>query len=185
MPLTIQVRKNQFPHVLCFWTIITAILIWTLANIKTIGMPLFGTVSYIINPIGLAYASYKTVMSFYNYWYIIFDKKSRLVIDDEGVSDFLTIHSFGTFSWDEVLSFEIKTFVGVKVLLIDLKDPVAFIKRQSRWKQKQARRNFQDFGTPALISEKHVDCDITELMFELRFRQDKVLCTTEASQNGS
>jgi hypothetical protein len=74
-------------------------------------------------------------------------------------------------------------FFGIKVLLISLKNPEAFIKTQSRWKQKLARKNLQDLGTPAFISEKHIDYDITELMFELRFHQDKHFAQQLACQN--
>jgi hypothetical protein len=177
MPVIIFVNKKQFPYNLFILIVITAYFAWNLLQIQAEGNVFngFNYIYYIFYSFLLVITLYRTILQGYNYLYAVFSEHSRLVIDDKGIDDRLTIYSLGQIDWTDVESIEKKNISFYNVLLIRLKNPEAFIEQQSGWKRRDLKRLKRKWGTPMIISQRIINYNLDELELEMKDRFDKVL----------
>jgi hypothetical protein len=112
-----------------------------------------------------------------SYCYAVFSKRSRMVVDSEGIDDRLTLYSMGNIPWRDVRSIEVKSFMGMQVLLIHIEDADARISEKAWWQRYSLNKANKRFGTPMLLSERMVDYNIGELAKELSERHEKAKLT--------
>jgi hypothetical protein len=172
MSLVVYPKRKQLPVKTTLMGLVVLFHVLTLINPASTGMEVFGLYNYIFLPVSLAFYLCFLLVYIYNYLYVVFSKRSRLLADDSGLSDELTAFSVGKIPWSDVLSVELRSFhkadrFKANVLTISLKDPDAYIRSQPFWKRRRLREDMQEFGTPVVIPEHLINYDITSLATEL------------------
>jgi hypothetical protein len=169
MAITIFPNRRRFPIILSFCAVMSTLLIWSFfgaANETT--QRNFGT--NIFEAVCLTFALTATTVAAINYFYLTRNPNAKLVMDEEGIDDRLTIYSVGFVPWSNISGAEMKTFLGIDVLVIKLKDPESVVALQPRWKRRRLRRATRKFGTPMIVSQYVIDYDIKDLTRQIKMR---------------
>jgi len=93
-------------------------------------------------------------------------KKSGLVLDSEGITDYSNIISVGFVPWKEITEIkEAKNGFGQKMFIVMVTNPDNYIHISKRLKASRHAQHIQ-FGSPVIISAGMLDYD-TEVLLEL------------------
>ena len=83
----------------------------------------------------------------------LFDKRSELIIDSNGITDHSNVTSIGLIEWKDISNIRSKKVLSTHYLLIDVTNPVKHITMsKNSVRSKLMRANFKKFGTPISIS---------------------------------
>ena len=124
---------------------------------------LFGPANRIYLAIFLPVLLYFVAIAFANYMKTLFDKNAGLEITETGIVDNLTIFSCGEIRWSDITTVELVKWSGIDALLIKVTDPEKFLAGKNAITRRSLKGTIKRWGSPILISEKSVDCNINEL----------------------
>lgn len=94
----------------------------------------------------------------------LFDTKVGLTIDDEGLIDNSNASSVGRIYWKDISGFRTKQVMSTKFLLIDLRNPEAYIQNAGgKIKSRLLRSNMKMYGTPLSITTNTLKYDFKAL----------------------
>ncbi|MCY2686784.1 STM3941 family protein [Salinimicrobium sp. TH3] len=94
----------------------------------------------------------------------LFDKRSGLIIDQEGITDNSNASSIGLIKWADITDIRTEQVMSTKFFLIDVKNPEYYIENSnSRLKMKLLRANMSSYGTPLSITLSTLDYDFHRL----------------------
>lgn len=95
-------------------------------------------------------------------------KKSGLVLDIEGITDYSNIISVGFVPWKEITEIkEAKNAFGQKMFVVIVSNPDQYIQKTQRMKASRHAQYIQ-FGSPIIISAGMLDYDTEALLGLLR-----------------
>lgn len=106
----------------------------------------------------------------------LFDKKSGLIIDENGITDHSSATSVGLIEWNDISEIKIKRILSTKHLLIEVKNPAKYIETEKNsLKAKLLQSNRRISGTPISITSNTLKCDFSELkkLIETEFEKYK------------
>lgn len=87
-----------------------------------------------------------------------------LIINDNGITDNISIANAGEIKWKEILRFEILKSAGHPHLFIFVENPEKFINNKSWFTKGMLTQLNKDKGSPIAIDLNQVEIDSTELM---------------------
>ena len=92
------------------------------------------------------------------------DKRSGLVIDNDGITDNSNASSIGLIRWTDITGFRTKEVMSAKFILIDVKNPLDYIENSnSRFKSTLLRANMNKYGTPLSVISNTLNYDFNRL----------------------
>ena len=105
----------------------------------------------------------------------LFSKKAGLVIDNQGIYDNSSGVSAGFIPWKHILGIRTIQVMTTKFLLIDVKEPDAYLKKNKGLKLQAMRANYKKYGTPISISSSALKYDFKKLeeLFSEQFIKHK------------
>lgn len=106
-----------------------------------------------------------------------FDKKPGLIINQNGVVDNSNATSIGLVKWGDITGVEIKHVASTKFILINLKNPEAYIsKANSKIKAKLMKSNMRLCGTPIAITSNSLIYNFNDLeqLLQTEFAKHKI-----------
>lgn len=86
-----------------------------------------------------------------------------LRVDGKGVTDHTTLLSVGFIPWEDITAFELDKIQGQNFLLVDLKHPEKYIKKNGGIKGYFLRYNRKKHNTPIVIATGDLKCDVEHL----------------------
>ncbi len=98
----------------------------------------------------------------------IFDRRPRLLIDDEGIYD--RTLGVGVIPWEEITGAYVRSIQGNDFICLDLRHPEAYLQKLSRVKRAMASANEALGFTPLNINLSGIH-GMTEQVFELILKQ--------------
>lgn len=93
----------------------------------------------------------------------IFDKKTGIIIDEEGILDNSSYVAVGLIKWSDIKSIRKSNVSSTEFLLIDINNPDEYINRKKGLKKILLKMNYKSYGTPISISSNFVECDFHKL----------------------
>lgn len=94
----------------------------------------------------------------------IFDKKTGLTINDDGIIDNSSGTSVGLIEWEDIEGFETINIAGTKILMIKTNKPEKYINQASNMFSKQAlKTSLKLYGSPLSIASNSLDIRFNEL----------------------
>lgn len=105
-------------------------------------------------------ALYVFFLSGVDYSRRLFDKNAFLTVNTRELINHLGVLSAGRVNWREVSTVVVDQTYTTPLLLIRLRDPRAFARRQAWWKRPALILLIRRWGTPIVIPEKRVDRDL-------------------------
>ena len=171
MEKRIEIQKKNRPIVLIipFFLLIGASAIWVLLRFIYPTLPGFwdlklSAVGAIIGAVGFGIYSVKKHSS---------KKTPGLIIDEEGITDHSNIASLGFIPWGDIQVIkEVKGDFNRTLIAVIVKNPQDYIHKS----QKMAagmQFQYQQFGSPILISPASLECDFKELFIDLNHRLEE------------
>jgi hypothetical protein len=111
---------------------------------------------------------YYGTISLFGYLRFLFSSKAKITIDKEGITDNLTLVSFGKIEWREVKNIRIENAYNFKFLVIEIANPESFLNKQPRRKQKMLKSVLKKFGSPTVIPGNKINCSLESVESEIR-----------------
>ncbi len=93
----------------------------------------------------------------------IFHRQSGLYINPEGINMITPFASNSMIGWNEIRGFGIIAINRTRLVAVYLKNPEAFLQKQSSWKQVLGKMSYNLSGTPFSISPSLYGCSADEL----------------------
>jgi hypothetical protein len=93
----------------------------------------------------------------------MYDKKTGLTIDDNGISDNTNASSIGLIKWTDITEIRTEQVMSTKFLLIFINNPETYLKKASGMKQKLMETNMKIYGTPLSITSNSLKYHFKEL----------------------
>lgn len=94
----------------------------------------------------------------------MFDKNAGLRIDDAGITDNSNATSTGLIAWEDITAIRIVKVVSTSILLIDVKNPEAYVARaKNTFNRKLLQANLDNYGTPISITSTSLKIGFQEL----------------------
>ncbi len=94
-----------------------------------------------------------------------------LILNDEGLTDFISFAGLGLIGWNNISSAEIKDYKGARHILVYLKDVAPYLNEKGNVRQRIAYKMFNDVGTPLLINVKLIKYLPADLLKEIEQRK--------------
>jgi len=105
--------------------------------------------------------------------YKIFDNKSGLIIDKDGITDNSSGVSVGFIPWGDITHLDIKQVYRQKFILVFVNDAQKYINKQSFFKNKAILGNYKFYGTPVTITSNGLKCNFDDLYNLLSTKLEK------------
>lgn len=94
----------------------------------------------------------------------LFDKRSGLIIDQDGITDNSNASSIGLIKWTDITGIRTEQVMSTKFFLIDVKNPEDYIENSNSSIQKKLlRANMNKYGTPLSVISSTLDYDFDRL----------------------
>jgi hypothetical protein len=90
-------------------------------------------------------------------------KSALLFIGEKGIDDRLTIFSCGKVAWTEITAVKIVTVQNQDVLIIEVANPQALIRRNSLLKRQVLKKRLKRWNSPIVIPGKRIHYDLEKL----------------------
>jgi len=106
----------------------------------------------------------------------LFDKKARLIIDSNGITDNTNATSIGLIEWPDITGIRTNQVMATKFLLIDIEDSEKYIKKAKNGiRAKLMRANLKSYGTPLSITTNTLKYNFSELekLIHSEFKKNK------------
>jgi hypothetical protein len=93
----------------------------------------------------------------------LFDNKSGLIVDENGIIDNSSGVSIGLIEWKDISGIRTKQVMSTKFLLIDTIDPEKYIQKANKFKGRIMRSNLYMYGTPLSIASNALKYNFNDL----------------------
>jgi hypothetical protein len=106
----------------------------------------------------------------------LFDKKTGLIIDSDGITDNSNASSIGLIEWNDISEIRTMQVMSTKFLLIDIVNPENYIQKAKNGIQARLMRaNMNLYETPLSISTNTLKYDFEELekLIQKEFKRNK------------
>lgn len=111
---------------------------------------------------------YYGVISLFGYIRFLLSPKAKITIDKEGITDNLTLVSFGKIKWEAVKNIRIENAYNFKLLIIEITDPESFLSKQTGRKQRMLKSLLKKFGSPIAIPGNKINCSLESVETQIR-----------------
>ncbi|WP_235299180.1 STM3941 family protein [Portibacter marinus] len=102
------------------------------------------------------------------------DRRTGLVINNQGIIDHSNASSIGLIRWKEISDIEATKVMSTKFLLVKLKNPDEYISRaETNMKRKLMSVNHRTYGTPVTITSDRLKYDSNALEQLIKSEFDK------------
>jgi hypothetical protein len=92
------------------------------------------------------------------------DKKYGLTIDDKGFHDNSSATAVGSVLWEDIEGFMQIEVVRQKMIVVYVNNPDYYIERETKgWVKKTRKYNFNQYGSPIIISAHALNCSVQDL----------------------
>lgn len=108
----------------------------------------------------------------------LFDSKSGLIIDANGITENTNATSIGFIAWNDIYQIRIQQVASEKFIMIDLKTPQKYMDKAGNvFKKNLMKMNMKLYGTPVSISSRTLNYNFEELeeILQTAFRQNTIL----------
>jgi len=158
--ISIPINRKRFPVVLIVGLILLATLSYNLLYAQPIRFYLDDLLGWLFKGIFFFLLLFYTSIAMASYIKVVFDKNAKLVITDDGLLDNTSIFSCGKILWDDVLEVNLKKGFNMQYLIVKLKEPEKFTADKNFLKRYFLQNRIKKIGTPLLIPETHLKCNI-------------------------
>jgi hypothetical protein len=141
----------------CIVFVIISIWMWTYAETQTSHSPI---ALKIYSVIGISFFGSGLILGLIK----LFDKRPGLIIDKEGIQNYMSISKGIFVSWKDIDRFETIRIASTKILLVFVCNPDKIIASESKWKQKIMKNNYRKHGTPITLGSGTLQIDFDELL---------------------
>ena len=93
----------------------------------------------------------------------LFDNKSGLVINKQGIIDNTNSSSMGLISWPEITKIYKKKIISTEILIIEIRNPEEYIQKANGLKKLGLKQNLKSYGTPITLTSVGLQCSFDEL----------------------
>lgn len=93
----------------------------------------------------------------------LFDNKSGLVINKEGIIDNTNSSSMGLISWSDITKIYKKKVISTEILIIEIRNPEGYIQKANGLKKLGLKQNLKSYGTPITLTSVGLQCSFDEL----------------------
>ncbi|KUJ62190.1 hypothetical protein AR687_09215 [Flavobacteriaceae bacterium CRH] len=156
--LEIQINKTRI-----FSLLIISVLVIFLVVLYYYSLYLEGKISLKLS-ILLVIAIPFLIYFFWSSLKKIIAKKPGLVIDNQGILDYMSFSEIGIISWKNITHAKIIKHKFSEYLLIGIKDNEIILNRLSGFKKIVVNKQIETFGTPIVISLDNLKIDKSELI---------------------
>ena len=106
----------------------------------------------------------------------LFDSKTGLKIDSNGITDNSNITSIGLIKWNDIYQIRSEQVASEKFIMIDLIEPEKYIKKAGNViKARLMKTNMKMYGTPISITSRTLNYNFTELekIIQTEYKRNK------------
>jgi len=106
------------------------------------------------------------------------NKKTGLIIDENGITDYSNASSVGLIEWDDIVEINVKEDMSAKILLIMVKNPEKYIeKAENKIIKRILKANTEINKTPVSINPTTLRCSFDDLerLLKREFNKNKFL----------
>lgn len=94
----------------------------------------------------------------------LFDPKTGLIINSEGIIDNSNATSIGLIEWKDIYGIRSEQVASKKFIMIDLIEPEKYLKKASNiFKKRLIKTNMEMYGTPISITARTLNFSFNEL----------------------
>jgi len=149
-------RKTVFGLVLCVAFVACSWWLWTK---EPEGNAFRDLEAKVVAPPGMV------VFGFFGAYLIVrlFDTRPALILNESGIHDRSGLMGHLHVAWEQVNDVDEARMKRVRLLLVRLKDPDAWVARYSGWKRWALEWNLKQYGTPFVISANALRMDFDAL----------------------
>ena len=113
----------------------------------------------IFAPIGMVFFSITGVYLLVK----LFDRTPALILDEAGIHDRSSMVGYLHVPWEQVSDVSETRMKKVRLLLVHLRDPQAFLAPMKAWRKWSLGWNLEQRGTPFVLAANALQCDFDEL----------------------
>jgi len=104
-----------------------------------------------------------TSISLVSYLKVVFDKTAILKLTDTAMIDNSSIFSCGEIVWEDIAGVTMKKGIHMHYLIVKLKNPEKYLPKGNFLKKYFIQNRIKKLGTPVILSETHLKCNIDVL----------------------
>lgn len=93
----------------------------------------------------------------------LFDNKPALILNETGIHDRSGLMGYLHVHWEQVAGTSEVRVKRVRLLVVRLHDPQAFLSRYRGWRRRALEWNMKHHGSPMVIAVNTLHCDFDEL----------------------
>jgi len=93
----------------------------------------------------------------------LFDDKTGLLIDENGIFDNTNAVSIGLIEWADITGIEVKQIATQKFIMVYISNPDVYINKASGMKRKLMQQNNKFYGSPVSITSNSLKCNLDYL----------------------
>jgi hypothetical protein len=161
--ITIPINRKRFPSVLIIGLLLTVLLGYSILNSDPIQFVMDDILSWIFKTFLFGLVSFYTCVALASYIKVVFDKNAKLMITDNSLIDTTSIFSCGEILWTDIVEVNLRKGFNMQYLMLKIKDPQKFVANKNFLKRYFLENRIKKIGTPLLISETHLNCNIDVL----------------------
>jgi hypothetical protein len=161
--ISIPINRKRFPSVLIIGLLLTASLIYNVSLSIPTQLSMDDLLMWSLKIALLVALVFYTSISLVSYLKVLFDKNAMLKLTDTAMIDNSSIFSCGEILWEDIADVTMKKGINMQFLMVKLKNPEKYLPKSNFLKRYFIQNRIKKLGTPIILSETHLKCNIDVL----------------------
>jgi len=163
MNVSIPINRKRFPSILIIGLLLTTSLVYNLSLTIPFAICDDDLLLWSLKIALLLVLIFYTSISLVSYLKVIFDKTAMLKLTDTAMIDNSNIFSCGEILWEDIADVTMRKGINMKFLMVKLKNPEKYLAKGNFLKRYFIQNRIKKLGTPVILSETHLKCNIDVL----------------------
>jgi len=161
--ISIPINRKRFPSILIIGLLLTTSLIYNVSYSIPTQLSMDDLLVWSLKIALLVTLVFYTSISLVSYLKVVFDKTAILKLTDTAMIDNSSIFSCGEIVWEDIAGVTMKKGIHMHYLIVKLKNPEKYLPKGNFLKKYFIQNRIKKLGTPVILSETHLKCNIDVL----------------------